>query len=179
MPDYKNDPHPLETPVSEEETGNTPSVSEELPTDSLEKEITLLKDQLLRALAETENLRKRSERDKEEINKYALSKFARDLLSVADTFSAALQSLPSSLDASLQSFVDGIHLAEKELLNIFERYGIQKISPLHQPFDPNFHQAMAEAEVEGAAPQTVVQVLQVGYSIHDRLLRPALVMVSK
>lgn len=177
MSDHVHDT-PLDTPAAApEETADAQALQGLCETH--EAEISLLKDQLLRAMAETENLRKRSERDKDELGKFAVTKFARDLLSVADTFATALQSLTTPIDPSIQKFVDGISMAEKELLNALTRHGIQKIEPLHQSFDPNFHQAMAELEIENTAPQTVVQVLQAGYTIHDRLLRPALVMVSK
>ena len=146
---------------------------------NLEEENQALKDQLLRALAEAENIRKRSEREKEETAKFAITQFARDLLNVSDTFARALAMLPESADETIKVFADGIRMTEKELATIFERYGILRIDPLNQPFDHNFHQAMLETETEDAAPGTVLQVLQTGYQLQGRLLRPALVVVAK
>lgn len=162
----ESQPDPLEESVPPQET-------------NIEQEVALLKDQLLRALAEAENIRKRSEREKEDMARYAVAKFAKDLLALADTFSQALTSLPADFDQAFQPFVEGIKMTDKELKAIFERHGIEAIHPLNQPFDHNFHQAMFDTETDEALPDTVLQVLQTGYKIYDRLLRPALVAVAK
>jgi molecular chaperone GrpE len=142
-----------------------------------------LKDQLLRALAEVENIRRRAARDHEDAKKYAIAGFARDLLSVADNFARALESVAkedtSSFPASVQSMIDGLKLTEKELNGIFERQGVKKLNPLGEPFDHAFHQAIFEVPTSDYPAGTVAQVMQPGYVLHDRLLRPAMVGVAK
>lgn len=146
-----------------------------------EGEVAALKDQWLRAMAETENLRRRATRDREEALKYASTNFGRDMLSIADNLRRALESCPSieELAESVKALIQGIELTESALLSAFERHGITKIDPMGEKFDANLHQAMFEVEDESVPPGTVVQVLQVGYTMHDRLLRPAMVGVSK
>lgn len=150
-------------------------------TARLTAEVADLKDKLLRALAETENLRRRAEREKQEAGAYAATAFARDLLTVADAFRRALDSLPPAArqDANFKAFVDGIELTERELMQAFEKHGIRKIDPKGEKFDHNLHQAMLEIPTDEQAPGTVVQVLQPGYVIKDRLLRAAMVGVAK
>lgn len=160
------------TDLTEENQSVSVSTSESLETSEH------LKDQLLRALAEAENIRKRSDREKEDMNRYAISKFAKDLLSLSDTLETALKALPETIDTPLKGFIEGIHMANKELYTIFERHGIKRVHPLNEPFDHNFHQAMFEKETE-EEPNKVIQVLQTGFTLHGRLLRPALVGVSK
>ena len=142
-----------------------------------------LKERLLRALADTENLRKRSEREKAEASLYAATSFARDLLSVADSLDRALQSVPEEgrdkLDEATRNLLAGIEVTHKELLNVFSRYGINRIEPMGEKFDPHFHQAMFEVPDASAQPGTVVQLMQAGYTIGERCLRPALVGVAK
>ncbi len=147
----------------------------------LAAEVADLKDKLLRALAETENLRRRAEREKQEAGAYAATAFARDLLTVADTFRRALDSLTPAAreDANFKAFVEGIELTERELMQAFEKHGIRKIDPKGEKFDHNLHQAMLEIPTDEQAPGTVVQVLQPGYVIKDRLLRAAMVAVAK
>jgi molecular chaperone GrpE len=148
----------------------------------LEAEIAEIKDKLLRALAETENVRRRAEREREDTAKYAVTGFARDMLSVADNLGRALTAIaPESRgkDPSLDALIAGIELTDRELTAIFERHGIRRVDPLGERFDHNFHQAMMEVEDATKAPGTVVQVLQTGYVIRDRLLRPAMVAVAK
>ncbi len=150
--------------------------------EELKSEVVRLKDQLLRALAETENLRRRAERERKETADYAITKFARDLLSISDNLSRALETIPendTALSDPLKNFIEGIRLTERELTNIFERYNIKKIMPLNEKFDHNLHQAMFEAENAEVAPGTIIQVLQAGYVLQDRLLRPAMVGVAK
>lgn len=149
--------------------------------ETLESEVANLKDQWMRAMAETENLRQRAQRDREDALKYASSSFARDMLSIADNLHRALQSCPpeENLPDTVKALISGVEMTEKELLTTFERHGIQKIVPLNEKFDPHRHQAMFEIEQSDQTPGTVVQVLQSGYIMHDRLLRPAMVAVAK
>lgn len=145
-------------------------------------EVAELKDKLLRALADMENLRRRAQKDREDALKYAASNFARDMLPVADNLRRAIQSLPEQGDAGIEamkSFIEGVALTERELLSTLERHGIRKIEPMGEKFDPEFHEAMFEVAVPGAATGTVFQVLEAGYVIHDRLLRPAKVGIAK
>jgi molecular chaperone GrpE len=150
-----------------------------LDFDALQEENARLKDQLLRTVAEFENVRKRFEREKEDLVKYSVAKFAKELLTMQDTFAKALSSLPEIQPETFKAFVEGIKMTDKALTTAFEQVGIRKIEALNQPFDAHFHQAMAEVENQQVPPQTVVTVLQEGYMIHDRLLRPALVVVSR
>jgi molecular chaperone GrpE len=148
----------------------------------LEKEVADLKDRLLRALAETENVRRRGEREREETAKYAVTGFARDVLPVADNLGRALAAIGPELrgkDPGLDALIAGIELTDRDLKTIFERNGIGRIDPMGERFDHNLHQAMMEVEDPTKAPGTVVQVLQTGYVLRDRLLRPAMVAVSR
>lgn len=149
----------------------------------LEAELAETKDRLLRALAETENLRRRSVRDLEEAHKYAITNFARELLEVADNLSRALDAVPQRAREEIdfiKNLADGIAMTEKALLACFERHKIAMVTPeIGERFDHNRHQAMFEVATADQPPGTVAQVLQPGYTIADRLLRPALVGVAK
>lgn len=138
-------------------------------------------DQLLRTAAEMDNLRKRSVREREDASKYAVTGFAKDLLDVADTFTRALQSIPADLraDARINNFIQGIEATEKSLLSAFEKNGIKKIEPLDEVFNPHFHEVMFEAPVPAKPSGIIIQIIEPGYVINDRLLRPARVGVSK
>lgn len=154
-------------------------------TDPLAKaqaEIAELKDRLLRTAAESENLRKRMEREKEDALKYGAAKFSKDVLTVADNLRRAIETLPKSeADASepVRNLVVGIEATERELLSVFERHGITRIDPKGQRFDPNQHQAMFEVQDPTQPSGIVVQVIAAGYMQHGRLLRAAMVGVSK
>jgi molecular chaperone GrpE len=149
----------------------------------LETELADAKERLLRALAETENLRRRAMRDLEEAHKYAITNFARELLEVADNLSRALDAVPPRARDEIdfiRNLADGIAMTEKALLTSFERHQIAKVTPeIGDRFDHNRHQAMFEVETTEQPAGTVAQVLQPGYTIADRLLRPALVGVAK
>ena len=151
------------------------------PAESLRADLDDAKDRLLRAMAETENLRRRAQREREDAAKYAISGFARDLLSVVDNLRRALDSLSEEHrgDESLAGLISGVENTERELLSAFERHGIRRVDPLGEKFDHNFHQAMFHLEASDQPAGTVVEVVQAGYVIADRLLRPALVGVSK
>jgi molecular chaperone GrpE len=148
---------------------------------ALEAELAEQKDRLLRALAETENVRRRAQREREDASKYAVTGFAKDLLSAADNLRRALESLPEAeiKDERTRGLLAGVAATERELLSVFERHGIRRIDPKGDPFDHNLHQAIFEAERNDQPSGTVVEVLQPGYVLHDRLLRPAMVGVAK
>jgi molecular chaperone GrpE len=146
-----------------------------------ETEIAALRDQSLRALAEAENIRRRAERELADMSKYAVTGFARDLVSVLENLQRAVDSIPAELkqaQPAVANLATGVEMTLQELLSIFARQGIKRIDPMGQKFDHNFHQAVAQIETPDAEPGTVVQVLQAGYVIHDRLLRPAMVGVA-
>ncbi len=143
-------------------------------------QIAQLKDQVLRALAEAENTRRRAQKEREDTAKYAVANFAREMLNVSDNFRRALDATPkNTTDEALKNLITGIEATERQLLAALDRFGIKKLEPLGQPFDPNFHRVMMEVDDPEQKAGTVVQVLQPGYAIHDRLLREALVAVAK
>jgi molecular chaperone GrpE len=148
----------------------------------LKDESARLKDQLLRALAETENVRRRLEQQAEERGRYAVSGFAKDMLSVADNLRRALDNIPAdklAADELAKKLAEGVELTERSLIVALERFGIKRVAAMGQKFDPHLHQAMMEVETDQAPAGTVVHEMQAGYTIHDRLLRPALVSVAK
>ena len=153
------------------------------PSTSLDRELAEAKDRLLRALADMDNMRKRTEREVADARVYGISNFARDILGVADNMHRAMQALDDELrakaDDSLKALLDGVELTERELMNVLEKNGVKRIEPLGQKFDPNRHQAMYEIEDASVPSGSVIQVMQAGYLIGDRVLRPALVAVSK
>lgn len=146
-----------------------------------EAEIAELNDRLLRALAETENVRRRGQRDREETAKFAITGFARDVLSVADNLRRALEALPEDAgeNEALSSLVGGIELTERELAAIFQRHGVEKIDPAGERFDHNLHEAMFEIPTADAEPGKVMQVVETGYVLNGRLLRAARVGIAK
>jgi molecular chaperone GrpE len=159
------------------------SQTDDDPTEALRAENAELRDRLLRAVAEMENLRKRTEREVRDARQYAISSFARDILGVGDNLRRAFESVGDDArqhgDAVLKSLMDGIDMTERELLNTLERHGVAKVDPQGERFDPHLHQAMMEIEDASVPSGTVVQVLQIGYTINGRVLRPAMVAVSK
>lgn len=141
-----------------------------------------LKDRLLRALAEMENLRRRTEKEIVEARAYGIAAFARDVLGVADNMRRALDAAESGqgeVEARLNALIEGIELTDRELLKTLEKHGVVRIEPQGQKFDPHFHQAMYELPDPSVPQGTVVQVVQTGYTIGERVLRPALVAVAK
>jgi len=151
--------------------------------EKLNAENADLKDRLLRALAEMENLRRRTEREVADARAYGVSAFARDMLPVADNLARALESVPAEARASaegpLKSLIDGVELTLRDLQSALARHGVNKLEPLGEKFDPNFHQAMYEAPHEALPAGAVAEVVQSGWKIGERVLRPALVGVSK
>ena len=141
------------------------------------------KDKLLRVLAEMDNLRKRTEREIADTRAYGISAFARDILAVADNMDRALQALDAELrekaDAGVKAMLDGVELTQRELHKVLEKHGVKKFEPMGEKFDPNLHQAMFEVPDPSLTAGTVAQVVQPGYTIGGRVLRPALVAVAK
>jgi molecular chaperone GrpE len=146
----------------------------------LEADCYELKDKLLRALAESENIRRRAERDRKDAEAYGGTKLARDLLGVYDSLARTLEAADDTTREQAKGFIEGVELTQRELLNAFAKHKIEKVIPaLGEKFDPNRHQAMFEAPIPGAEPGTVIEVMQAGFTIADRLLRPALVGVAR
>jgi len=144
-----------------------------------EQTIAELKDQLLRALAENENTRKRAQKDKEDALKFGVSNIARDMVGVADNLRRAMENKSENAAELAEALFSGVDLILKDFEGVLGRHGIQRIDALNQQFDPHWHQAVFEQETEDHVPGIVIQVVQDGYKIHDRLLRPAMVAVSK
>ncbi len=139
-----------------------------------------MRDRMLRALAEAENIRKRAERDRRDGETYGSTRLARDLLAVHDNLERALGAADDDLRQKAEAFIEGVELTQRELLNAFSKHKIEKITPsVGEKFDPNRHQAMFEAPIPGADPGAIIEVMQAGFQIADRLLRPALVGVAK
>ncbi|MBX8801114.1 nucleotide exchange factor GrpE [Ochrobactrum sp. MR28] len=152
------------------------------PLAELQVANNALKDQMLRLAADMENLRKRTAREMQDAKTYAVTNFARDMLSVSDNLRRALDAIPADAletDPSLKALAEGVEMTERGMLNTLERHGVTQIAPEGQKFDPNFHQAIFEVPNVEVPNNTVVQVMQTGYAIGDRVLRPAMVGVSR
>jgi molecular chaperone GrpE len=169
--------------LAPEAQGAAAPAAVEFVLQEAERQAAEFKDKLLRTLAEMENLRKRTEREVADARAYAIAGFARDVLQVADNMHRALSAigpeLRQSVDAKVKSLVEGVELTERELIKVLERNGVRKFSPEGEKFDPNLHQAMYEVPDTEAAPGSVAQVIQAGYMLGERVLRPALVAVAK
>lgn len=170
-----------ETVAAETENAMAPEAAD--PVAEARSEAAEFKDKLLRTLAEMENLRKRTEREVFDARVYGIAGFARDVLAVADNMHRALEAIGPELreaaDAKVKALIEGVELTERELLKTLEKNGVKKFSPQDEKFDPNVHQAMYEVPTSEQPPGQVAQVIQAGYMIGDRVLRPALVAVSK
>jgi len=153
------------------------------PIEVLKAENADLKDKFLRLAAEMDNLRRRTEREVKDAKTYSAAAFARDMLSVSDNLRRALDAIPAETraagEAGLMALVEGVEMTERAMLSALERHGVKKIEPAGQKFDPHFHQAMFEVRNADLPNNTVIQVVQDGYVIGDRVLRPAMVGVSK
>lgn len=160
-----------------------PDDPEEGSVEALTKEVADAKDRALRTLAEMENLRKRTMKEVADARSYGITSFARDVLDIADNLQRALDAVPvetrEAADPGLKALIEGVELTEKSLHKTLEKNGVQKLDPLGEKFDPNFHQAMYEVPDSSVPTGTVVQVVQGGYKIGERILRPALVAVTK
>ena len=175
-----------QTPEMPEGAANdpgAPGTAEFAVLEALRAEIEVLKDQRLRALAEAENMRRRAEREKKEGEQYAITKFARDMLGIADNFARALAACPpearAAADAQVKAVLDGVEATDRQLLAALERYGVKAISTEDGKFDPNLHQAIAEVPGHGKPPGSIVDVVQTGFMIGERLLRPSMVTVAR
>ena len=160
--------------------GATARLIEEVKT--LNGQIADLTDRLLRAHAEMDNLRKRAAKEKEETAKYAIQRFAVDVVNVADNFERAIMSVPAGAaaeDTAFRSLLDGVSMTEREFINVLERHGVRRASPLGELFNPHQHQAVMEAQDASVPSGTIVQVFQPGYMIDERVLRPAMVVVAR
>jgi len=162
---------------SDENQETETKTNEELT--SLQEENQKLKDELLRALAESENIKKRCAAEIEKTNKYAISSFAKDLLGVADNLDRALSAAQNDAGDDAKALLEGVELTKKELTHVFEKFGITKMESLGKPFDPNFHQVIQQVSDSTKPAGTIVTELQTGYMINGRILREAMVVVSK
>jgi molecular chaperone GrpE len=184
-PDLKNDP--AKPAQAKEPVVSKPYVMPDDPepasAEALVKEAAEARDKMLRTLAEMENLRKRTSREVADARIYGITGFARDVLEIADNLQRALDAVPAearaNADPGLKALIEGVELTERSLHNTLEKNGVKKLDPSGGKFDPNFHQAMFEVPDPSVPAGTVVQVVQAGYTIGDRVLRPALVGVSK
>jgi molecular chaperone GrpE len=181
----KNDP--VDPAQASEPVVSKPYVMPDDPepgsSEALAKEAAEARDRMLRTLAEMENLRKRTSREVADARTYGITGFARDVLDIADNLQRALDALPAEAragaDPGLKALIEGVELTERSLLNTLEKNGVKKFDPSGGKFDPNFHQAMYEVPDASVPSGTVVQVMQSGFMIGERILRPALVGVSK
>ena len=169
---------PTQLPDSE-----NPHAAEFAVLQSLQAEVDTLRDQRLRALAEAENIRRRADKEKADASQYAVTKFARDMLGIADNFARALAAVPAHIrdaaDPQVKAVLDGVEATDRQLLQTLERYGVKAVDTSDGKFDPNLHQAIAEVPGNGKPAGAIVDVVQQGYTIGERLLRPAMVTVAK
>jgi len=165
----------------EASTGDAPVDLAAAKIKALELEVADWKDKMMRALADAENTRRRAVKDREDAGKYAVTSFAKDLLDFSDNFHRALAAIPQELhnDERIGAIITGLEAMDANLLKTFEKHGIKKIEPLDETFNPNFHEVMFEAPVPGKPAGIVIQVVEAGYVIADRLLRAAKVGISK
>lgn len=169
-----------ELDVGQTDEDNASSIEES--NEELQTKNEELKDQLMRTLAESENLRKRTIKDVDQAKKYSHISFVRDLVSSVDNFKRALDSLPedkADLPEPIKNLIIGLEIVEKEINSTFEKHNLKQISPLGEKFDYNFHQAMFEVPTNDTDPGIVIEVSQIGYLLYDRLVRPAMVGISK
>ncbi len=179
-PIIQNDEENQDSQASSDIAPETEGAFAEKRIAELEKQLAEMKDRALREMADAENTRRRAQKEREETSKYAVASFAKEMLAVSDNFRRALDAAPNeNTDPAVKNLIVGIDATERQLLVVLERFGIKKIDPVGQPFDPNFHRVMMEVDAADQPAGTVVQVLQAGYVIHDRLLREALVAVAK
>ena len=153
------------------------------PAVELARENGELKDRVLRTMAEMENLRRRTEREVRDASQYAIASFARDMLTVGDNLQRALSAIPAEARAAaeptLMALLEGVEMTEREMLNTLSKHGVKRLEPKGEKFDPNFHQAMFEVPDPSVAAGTVTQVVQTGYVIGERVLRPAMVGIAR
>ncbi|HET7334143.1 MAG TPA: nucleotide exchange factor GrpE [Rhizomicrobium sp.] len=178
------------TPEDEDMTQEQQDAATDAPTDAatseleaLRIEVSELKDRMLRAMADAENTRRRAEREKADASSYAISRFARDMLNVADNFARAIDALPAeareAASPQVRAVIEGVEATDRQLLATLEQHGVKKIDTSDGKFDPNLHQAIAQVPGNGKPAGTIVDVVQVGYQIGERLLRPSMVTVAR
>ena len=176
-----SDQHQDDLPETEPAANGSEQAAAEIA--QLRAEIAELKDRALRALAELENTRRRAEREKKDASSYAVTAFARDMLQVADNFARAVQACPADVREQaapqLKAVIEGVEVTDRQLMATLERHGIRQIDTSSGKFDPNLHQAIAEVPGRGKPAGSIVDVVQIGYQIGDRLLRPAMVTVAR
>lgn len=148
---------------------------------ALEAELSTAKDKMMRALADADNSRKRAVKEREDATRYAVTSFARDLLDFVDNFGRALAAIPPELktDDRIKNTVTGIEAMQQSILSVLQKHGIRRLEPMDEPFNPNFHEVMFEIPGTGKPAGTIIQLVDAGYILHDRLLRPARVGVAK
>lgn len=191
QPEHSNDPAP-EIPLSEESSapeidvppaGPSPLELALIQISELQQQLAATKDQGLRALADADNTRKRAVKDREDATKYAVTNFARDLLDYTDNFKRAIDSIPEDLKSSgddrITNLLSGLEAMQRQLHQTLEKNGVRKIEPRNEPFNPHFHEVMFEVPGSGKPAGMIVQLVDAGYILHDRLLRPARVGVAK
>ena len=191
QPEHSNDPA-LETPPSEESSaseidippaGPSPLELALIQISELQQQLAATKDQGLRALADADNTRKRAVKDREDATKYAVTNFARDLLDYTDNFKRAIDSIPEDLKSSgddrITNLLSGLEAMQRQLHQTLDKNGVRKIEPRNEPFNPHFHEVMFEVPGSGKPAGMIVQLVDAGYILHDRLLRPARVGVAK
>lgn len=172
----------LEDPDEQPHTHQNEPSADQIRIQLLEDENARIKDHMVRALADAENTRKRAIKEREDASKFAVSSFAKDILNVADNLRRALDVMPkdqAQQNEHLQSLINGIEATERELLRAFEKNGIQKVEPHEELFDPNFHEVMFEAPIPDKPAGTIIQVLEPGYVLNGRILRPARVGIAR
>lgn len=186
MTDHDRQPEDTPAPTGEPVVSKPyimPDDPEPGSVETLQKEAAEARDRMLRTLAEMENLRKRTAKEVADARLYGITGFARDVLDIADNLQRALDAVPAearaNADAGLKGLIEGVELTERSLHSALEKHGVKKLDPQGQKFDPNFHQAMYEVPDASVPSGTVVQVMQAGYTIGERVLRPALVGVAK
>ena len=179
--DYETPPSETKEQAPEQEQETEEAETSEDIIAKLNEEITNLKDQRLRAIAELENFRKRAEKDQSDALKYGVSNFAKEIINISDNIERAQSSIPEEAknNETIKPVIEGIDLIAQSVVTTFEKIGIKKIESLNEKFDHNLHQAMMEIEKDDLEPGTIVQELIPGYTLHERLLRPAMVGVSK
>jgi molecular chaperone GrpE len=176
MEENKPEEENQENIVNLEEAQSEQPLSPEEQIAKLQEELLQARERTMRALADSENTRKRAMKDRDDAGKYAVANFARDMLAFGDNFARALQAMPDDTPPAVS---EGLEAMEKELLSTFERHGIRKIEPLDEPFDANFHEVMFEAPNPDKPAGTIIQVIEAGYVLNDRLLRAAKVGIAK
>lgn len=180
--DAAHDPLAPEPLVGEDPADIDEPTGDDARIEALQDDLDKARDRAVRALAEAENTRKRAVKEREDAAKFAVSGFAKDILEVADNLRRALDAVPAELvqeNEQVKNLLDGIEATERTLLRSFEKNGVQKLEPLDEAFDPNFHEVMFEGPAADKAPGTIIQVIETGYILNGRLLRPARVGIAK